>query len=505
MAGGALAPGEPGDPWFAPGGALAPGEPGDPWFAPGVALAPGEPGDPKGRRVVAARDFPAGALVLREPAAAAALSRERWGLHCSGCWARLRGAKLRCSRCRLAHFCSANCQRVEWARGAHRSECAGLPQLARAAEAEERGSGYAGLAEDALLLGRLVRGWPRMDASAQGALEALCPSPSARLEQASRVAKAAESAGLLADGPAAAAPTAERLVSTFDANNFGAVAPLGGGVLGAVCWPLSAALNHSCEPTCALAQELVPAAEHSASARPAALNQEIRTLVACPAGTELTHAYVDRGLGYGARTKLLFDGWGIGCCDCARCAASRAGTAGPRERALDGPLPSAAAERDLAEAARAHAHALLSEEASEEAELLGQALRLRLRHLQPAHAHVREAHAALLALELARGELRAARAHAQALVEGARAAYGARPCASLAISLVTAAELWDAAGDERELAPGEDRRLAVALGDDAVARARALASEALAMLLVTNGAAHPLTRKAAALAGGSDL
>ncbi|KAJ1627031.1 hypothetical protein T492DRAFT_909636 [Pavlovales sp. CCMP2436] len=461
------------------------------WLAPGVEVRCAEPDDPRGRRVFARKPIVAGTLVLREPAAATALSRERWELHCAGCWARLRGTgKLRCSRCRLVHYCNNRCQLVDWAR-AHRSECAGLPQLARAAEAEERSSGYAGLAEDALLVGRLVRAWAR-NAGAQGALEALCHSPSPRLEQAGRVARAAESAGLLADGPALAAPATKvaalalQLASCFDANNFGVNAPLGGGVLGTGCWPTSALLNHSCEPTCALAHVFTPAAAHSASAQPALHCQEIRTIVDCPAGTELAHSYIERGLGYGARLQLLRAGWGIDRCDCARCADSRE----RRESdPLDGPLlPSAAALNDLSEAANLHAQALLAEEASDEAELLGQVLRLRQRHLDPAHAHVRETHAALLALKLARGELGVARAHAHELVESSRLAYGARPCVSLAISLVTAAELHVAAA-----VPGDD------------VGGRALASEALAVLLVTNGAAHPLTRKAAALAGGSDL
>ena len=439
-------------------------------------------GSPGSRRAVARGPLPAGTLVLCEPAAAAVLRRERWHIHCLSCWTRLpTGApRLRCSRCRLAHFCDARCQARAW-KAAHRAECAAFANLARAAAAAELDSGYVALAEDALLVGRLVRRWASLDEQARGALGALCEAPAPRLAQAELVARTAADAGLLDLPPTGGPPRvadgssfalAAQLARAFDANNFGVLAPLGGGVLGAASFPLSAILNHSCEPTCALAHDLEAGSETD-------VRQAVRTIVPVRAGCELTHAYVDTSLGAARRRQLLRTGWGFECA-CARCAAADAGD--PGERALDAPnVHDAAAERSLADASRAHAAAIACDEPAEERALLHRALRLRRQHLAPQHAHVRELHAALLACELADGNRRAARAHADELVRSARIAFGARPCASFAMLLLTAAELWSA-----------DATVDV----DACARACALGCEARALLTLTHGESHPLTRQA---------
>jgi SET and MYND domain-containing protein len=456
-------------------------------FIQGVVVEDG----PQGRRAIARVPLRAGAVVLREPAASAVLRRERWASHCFSCWSRLPSANpARCSRCKCARFCGVVCQRDDWRR-VHRAECGALAALADAADSEEGATGFAGLAEDALLLGRLLRAYAAMDPIDRAALDAQCSSPPARLAQSRRVVETAHRFGLLlgaSDDPALA--LAHRLSAAFDANNFGAIEPIGSSVLAAASFPRSAILNHSCAPTCSIAHALL---------RPSAgggvrLVQEIRALTDLLAGTELTHAYVDTGLGATARRALLSRGWGFDC-TCARCVAFDAGDEG--ERQLDVPLQPGA-DGDLIEAASLHAQALASDEPARERELLRRALALRERHLIPAHAHVREARAALLALELADGHLAQAKAQACALVEGARAAYGGRPCASFAILLLTAAELLHASGG----ADGGDGEGAGGAGS---ARARAFVSEALGILIITNGADHPLVSRARACAGAASV
>lgn len=421
--------------------------------------------------------------MLREPAAAAVLRRERWQLHCFGCWERLPTdrPKLRCSRCRIAHFCNSSCQAAEWVNG-HRAECGSLPALDRASAAVELESGYGSLAEDALLLGRLTRGRPRADASARDALDALCPSPASWEGQARLIARTAVDAGLL--GADASLALATRTAHTFAANNFGAVALIGSGVLGAASFPLSAILNHSCAPSCALAHVYE---RRRGGGGGALVWQEIRTLAPLPGGAELTHAYVDTTLGARQRRQLLRAGWGFEC-GCERCAAADARDAA--EVALEGPAaPGGAVARALADASAAHASAIACDDPGEERALLRRALSIRQRHLAPSHAHVLELHAALLACELAQGDGDAARAHADALVRGARDAFGGRPCASFAVLLLTAAEVWASGADA-----------------GARARARAHAAEARDMLLVTHGPSHPLTRHAKDVAtSGAEL
>jgi [histone H3]-lysine4/36 N-trimethyltransferase SMYD len=260
----------------------------------------------RGRCAVATRALSAGTVASAfsgKPYAAVPLPslRER---HCTACLRACVGTAklLRCSRCRWTRYCSAACQKSDWA--LHKHECAALAdgssQLHQLSDAP---------LADVLLTGRCL--WRRHDATTASScgvedaafdqLETGVPCDSDR----ALGVLAAGVPGLLppAASGAAASEGAAQLICAFGRNNFGVLNDLLS-VVGAGCYPRAAILNHSCAPNCALAFN-----GHAV---------EVRTMRAVAAGDELCHSYVELCQPTAARRAALSARYGF-VCDCARC------------------------------------------------------------------------------------------------------------------------------------------------------------------------------------------
>ena len=260
----------------------------------------------RGRCAVATRALSAGTVASAfsgKPYAAVPLPSLR-ELHCMACLRACAGSAklLRCSRCRWTRYCSAACQKSDWA--LHKHECAALgdgsSQLHQLSDAP---------LADVLLIGRCL--WRRHDATTAGScgvedaafdqLETGVPCDSDR----ALGVLAAGIPGLLppAASGAAASEGAAQLICAFGRNNFGVLNDLLS-VVGAGCYPRAAILNHSCAPNCALA--------FNGNA------VEVRTMRAVAAGDELCHSYVELCQPTAARRAALSARYGF-VCDCARC------------------------------------------------------------------------------------------------------------------------------------------------------------------------------------------
>ena len=106
----------------------------------------------------------------------------------------------------------------------------------------------------------------------------------------------------------------------------------------------------------------------------------MRTLRAVDAGEELTHSYVDLCLSTAQRREILASRYGIGQCECARCAHGVDVDGRLLEELLQAPAPGISA-REFAEAVTRSAAklraAMATEDDEEETELTVEALRIR--------------------------------------------------------------------------------------------------------------------------------
>jgi len=275
----------------------------------------------RGRCVVASEPIARGTVVLT-CATAAALPELRaadiCSERCSMCFGRPEGRRLlRCPRCALAAYCTADCQRADWAD--HRAECPFLRTLGRHVPAE---------ACVALLLGRVVRGThlgthPRADGEGAviatplmhsradvRALRGTGGTPSALALQVLALARQHLLPPSVTDDEALA------YLAAFEANNFSPtdahLEPVGFGV-----YPAAALLNHACRPTCTISYVF---AGGDAAIIPPHLRSSllVRTLLDLQPGDELTHSYCDPTLPLGERRTLLREGYGFEC-DCNAC------------------------------------------------------------------------------------------------------------------------------------------------------------------------------------------
>ncbi|CAK9078884.1 Histone-lysine N-methyltransferase Smyd1 (CD8b-opposite) (SET and MYND domain-containing protein 1) (Zinc finger protein BOP) (m-BOP) [Durusdinium trenchii] len=229
----------------------------------------------RGRCAVAARRLHSGDVVLAQGGAVPPVPlRARWSEVCWTCLSKLRERKkLRCSGCRVAHFCGRECQKVLWkARGGHRHECKNKVLVCA-----DKGKGRV-VDENHVLAQRV-----RSDPDALKAVLGLEPGPgvSGRDEVETR----------------------------FDNNNFGVVDDLYV-VVAAGVYPVGAMLNHSCKPNCVLSYRFVKGQ----------VEQVITFVGERPAelGEELTHSYCDGMLPTWERQAHLGAVYGFRC-RCSLC------------------------------------------------------------------------------------------------------------------------------------------------------------------------------------------
>lgn len=200
----------------------------------------------------------------------------------------------RCSGCRQARYCSAVCQRADWA--LHRHECPHLSEEYSALHSLDEGT-LVQLLLAARCLQRRAQG--KGDEADRCFDELYAVDPDA--ESIELAHKAVRLAGLFPKTIAAA--TVARLLVASRLNSFGVLNALHS-VVGAACHPMAALLNHSCAPNCILAWEG-------------------STLCVCTVrnvapGEELCHAFVDLAMPTPQRQEALRHRYGFQC-ECERC------------------------------------------------------------------------------------------------------------------------------------------------------------------------------------------
>jgi hypothetical protein len=269
-----------------------------------VAIRPG-----RGRCAVAAAAIPAGTVLPAFSGIpyAACLLVSQWPLRCAACFKQRAdtaavdaapASLLRCSRCRCARYCNAECQRADWPQ--HKRECPVTQQLQ--AQCED----VVACAE-VLTAGRCLwrrRGEPVGGSSSAAAEEfdALAPGFGVDEGDEGLTQLALSLAGLVP--PGTRARDLATLFAKFRCNNFGVQDTLKMDLVGAACHPRAAILNHSCAPNCALLY------------RGKAV--EVRTLRDVARGEELCHSYTNLCRTTSERQQVLRDVYGFHC-DCRRC------------------------------------------------------------------------------------------------------------------------------------------------------------------------------------------
>mmetsp|Transcript_19762 Transcript_19762/g.38702 ORF Transcript_19762/g.38702 Transcript_19762/m.38702 type:complete len:360 (-) Transcript_19762:1389-2468(-) len=243
----------------------------------------------RGRCAVANKVLRRGDLVLSDPGVVPpVLTLDRWD---TNCWACLKPSSeaslLRCSRCKVARFCSKGCQRTAWP--THKHEC--NPTLATVSKLNEY------VAPNVVLVARLL-GKPECHAQILDLEKSTDTSPNSLIATlATTLANAQDKTDL-----------AFELSSRFDRNNFGIVDSLYVTVALGV-YPVGAMLNHSCAPNCVLFYRQ----EAGRSI------QEIRCIAEkIEPGTELVHAYCDAVLPTPERQEKLKDLYNFKC-ECELC------------------------------------------------------------------------------------------------------------------------------------------------------------------------------------------
>lgn len=257
----------------------------------------------KGRGCVATERIPAGTLILKATPCAfvvkAALRRQV----CHRC---LRTASSlgkeafqRCARCKVACYCSRECQAADWGRGGHQGECARLVALAPKVPTET------------VFLAARVLALRETAPATWAKVEGLCCAPQRgkqSMEAAQRyMAMSVMTADFLgSERLRALAGSGEALVgllSKLETNAFnvcdGDLQPVGIGV-----YPDASLLNHSCRPNASTVFE--GTALYVAAARDIA------------PGEEITISYIDLGADLEHRRAELRQGFGF-VCACERC------------------------------------------------------------------------------------------------------------------------------------------------------------------------------------------
>jgi SET and MYND domain-containing protein len=208
----------------------------------------------------------------------------------------------RCSRCQLAYYCGATCQRAHWS--AHRDECAALAQLPE--------NGRAHLSPQLLLAIRVAwlfireRDSPRVKRIATLVTNVAYHSE-AVIAEFNKLATLCSRVLFLQKAPDCqyvAVPFLTSILSTLGANAIGITEPVELTDVGIALFDRLSLLNHSCDPNAVVLFDGAAAI--------------LRALKPIAAGDELTISYIDRASDrYERRQQLLSQYFFT--CSCSRC------------------------------------------------------------------------------------------------------------------------------------------------------------------------------------------
>lgn len=246
--------------------------------------------DGRGRKADACSTLDVGAMALdKEALVPPVLKLERWSENCHCCLQRIQGEGDggRCSRCKIAVYCSKECQVTDFKR-AHKRECRRIRSAL-----EYSASNPTLRTEDMILLSRVIRGGE----ATMKAVESMENHPSDQKEasECARLAACtvqlfeltkytAEDENQDEESTSRLVTRAARLAQRFKYNNFAIVDELYI-VIAAGIFPTGAILNHSCQPNCVLSYRF--------DAKLGTTRQVIRVNRPVQLGEELTHAYCD--------------------------------------------------------------------------------------------------------------------------------------------------------------------------------------------------------------------
>ncbi|KAJ0395574.1 hypothetical protein P43SY_000682 [Pythium insidiosum] len=278
----------------------------------------------KGRCAVASRRLAAGSTLLVAPAFAAVSTTS-----CNGCLVPPAGARLqRCSGCRLARYCSRQCQRRDWTDGLHALECSAWKTV----PLDRRETA----AQTLLLVLRLAaRLWFHRAPSGTDADDVLALRAHADDHSAAQLHEFEHMARLVLAllarskfvGPSSDLATLERrwlpdVVRLFCRVNCNAftVCDDVNRATGLGVFPQAALLNHSCAPNCVVSFE-------------APARARVRVIRDVQAGDELTISYVELFESTPRRRDVLRRSYFFHC-RCPRC--ERAAAEPSEDQWLDG-------------------------------------------------------------------------------------------------------------------------------------------------------------------------
>eukprot|EP00040_Diaphanoeca_grandis_P009164 m.47873 g.47873 ORF g.47873 m.47873 type:complete len:489 (+) comp20612_c0_seq1:238-1704(+) len=248
----------------------------------------------------APRDLLAGEVISENTPVACCLDGRLKATHCTLCFRQPIATEanlLRCSRCKIAHYCSSLCQKQDWKH--HKREC----------EAGETINDEIRLLVRTLVAEKTLR--DGCSASLTRSSHVVCGSHHlSALDANPNPIDAMETAIVRAAAQIANSDRSksETLYRRFARNNFGVVdafvSPLGAGV-----YPHAAILNHSCDPNCLIRFKF------EAGVAPLLQIVAMRSI---RNGEELTHAYVEMCQPTNVRREGLFQVYGFKC-ECRRC------------------------------------------------------------------------------------------------------------------------------------------------------------------------------------------
>ncbi|KAF4686822.1 Zinc finger MYND domain-containing protein 15, partial [Perkinsus olseni] len=190
----------------------------------------------KGRAVFATRAFEPGEIVYKQAPVASILHPWLCETHCSGCFQKATttsGVLRTCSRCKVARYCSSQCQAMDWKAG-HKRECCIIGRLLDAGMTTQQLS-------DCFLAWRVAS-----DAEKFHKAMSMCalskPSDAIALT-------AMQFLSILSSCRSKSIPDFDSILGLlvrFPCNNFAIVDDLWSGI-GAGVYPAAALFNHSCE------------------------------------------------------------------------------------------------------------------------------------------------------------------------------------------------------------------------------------------------------------------
>jgi SET and MYND domain-containing protein len=208
----------------------------------------------------------------------------------------------RCSRCQLAYYCNATCQRAHWA--AHRDECAALAQLPE--------SGRAHLSPQLMLAIRVAwlfvreRDSPRVKRIAT-LVTNVAHQSEATIAEFNKLATLCSRVLFLQKAPDCqyvSVPFLTGILSTLGANAIGITEPVELTDVGIALFDRISLLNHSCDPNAVVLFDGAAAI--------------VRALKPIAAGDEITISYVDRATDRFERQRQLASQYFF-TCSCSRC------------------------------------------------------------------------------------------------------------------------------------------------------------------------------------------